>query len=214
MMPLFARVVFPGLLIMQMAACTDHKKRIEKCVEAELKQHPEAHLVDMYKYFFQDAFGPGHMIPDREGAEQYLDRELAVSERFEPFDYQELIYKNQFVRVNLRMIANGNISKQEFLDAFMQSAENFKLPEIKIWRKEWAAIVKVIGEIKPDLPGYVRESMMIDSMLLSGNYAVHHSGDYSRTYDPHYRLIDRRSFRAIFLNEKQTGVAANQAEGE
>jgi len=199
------------LLMLHLMACADDQSRIEKCVEAELKVHPEAHLVDLYKYFFQDTYGPGHLVSDREGAEKYLDQELSSAERFEPFDYQELMYKEQFVRVNLRMIVDADISKQEYLNAFMKSAQEFKLPKIEEWRKEWAEIIKVIKRMKTDLPGYSTESVTIDSMLQSGNCVVHHSQDYIRAYDPHYRIICREQFKDVILKKITSG--SNFGEG-
>jgi hypothetical protein len=50
--------------------------RIEKAVINELKYYPEARLRDIYKNFFQDAFGPGHLIPDTTHAGNYLNYEL------------------------------------------------------------------------------------------------------------------------------------------
>jgi hypothetical protein len=201
---LVIRILLSGYLVTLLMACTDDKDRIEKCVEAELKLHREAHLVDLYKYFFQDVFGPGHLISGREGPAAYLDEELAGAKEFEPFDYQELKYNNQFVRVNLRMINNAEISKTELLDAFMQSAREFTLPETDQWRKEWTGIYKVIRQLHPDLPGISSESLMIDSLLLTGNYAVHHSRDYIRAYDPHYRLIHRKYFNKLIFKDSQT----------
>ena len=189
---------------MQLMSCGSDKARIEKCVRSELKLHKDAHLLDLYKYFFQDVFGPGHLVSGREGPENYLESELSEAKSFEPFDYQELMYKNQFVRVNLRMIADGTIAKKDLLDAFMQSAKEFKLPEVSEWRKEWTEIAAIIKTGYPDLPGFREESLQIDSLLASGDYAVHHSEDYIREYDPHYRIIHRKYFNELILKKSQT----------
>lgn len=212
MKSIFFRIIIGGFLVVQLMACSDDKRRIEQCVEAELNLHPAAHLVDLYKYFFQDVFGPGHLVSDREGAEKYLDNELSAAKAFEPFDYQELMYRGQFVRVNLRMVTDADISKQDLLNAFMQSAQEFKLPKVDEWRMEWTEIARVIKELKPDLPGYNRESFMIDSMLQSGNYAVHHSRDYIRAYDPHYRLIHREYFKTLVFKNSKTGKDSGEGD--
>ena len=57
--------------------------KIREAVEGELRLHPEARLTDIYKFFFQDEFGPGHMIPSRKAAMSYLDFELSSSTSFE-----------------------------------------------------------------------------------------------------------------------------------
>lgn len=195
------------IVFLTMLACSTDRSRIENCVEAELTLHPESHLVDLYKYFFQDVFGPGHLISNPEGAEKYLNEELTGATKFEPFDYQELMYKKQFIRVNLRMISDGDISSRELLDLFMQSARDFTIPAVDQWRREWRGIVRIIKRIKPDLPGFEDESFFIDSLLLSGKYAVHHSRDYIRLYDPHYRIIHRKFLDA--LSTKRTVVTGD-----
>ena len=198
------RVFVPAFLFLQPGSGSDDRSRIARCVEGELRIHPESHLVDLYKYFFQDVFGPGHMVSDRASAAKYLDEELSSAGSFETADYEELMYRGQFVRVNLRMVADSVISKQVLLDAFMQSAQEFKLPDVDQWRGEWAEIARVIREVKPLLPGYDQESLQIDSLLQSGNYAVHHSRDYVRAYDPHYRIIHRKYFKKLILNRNSS----------
>lgn len=119
MKSIFIRVVIPAMLFLLMVACSDDKRRIEKCVEAELNLHPEAHLVDLYKYFLQDVCGPGHLISNREEAEKYLDQELSTVKAFEPFDYQEITLSTIARTISGLMIRttgsfNGNFSKLWF----------------------------------------------------------------------------------------------------
>ena len=42
---------------------------------ALLDRYPLSTLADLYKSFFQDEFGPGHLLADEAGALSYLDRE-------------------------------------------------------------------------------------------------------------------------------------------
>lgn len=53
-----------------------NEDHIKKAVLGELKHYPETQLRDIYKNFFQDAYGPGHLIPDSTHAGKYLDIEL------------------------------------------------------------------------------------------------------------------------------------------
>jgi hypothetical protein len=130
-----------------------------------------------------------------------LEQELSEAIFFEPADYEVLMFKRQFVRVNLRMIADSKISKEDLLDAFMKSAQNFKLPDVKQWRMTWNDIALVIKETVPGLPDFDLELRQIDSLLQSGNYAVHHSRDYTRLYEPHYRLIQREYFDKLIFDK-------------
>lgn len=52
--------------------------RIEVAVRRQMERYPESRLIDYYKNFFQDKFGPGHMVRDTASAGAYLRRELAL----------------------------------------------------------------------------------------------------------------------------------------
>ena len=140
-----------GFLLL-LTACTGTGNRVEKSVEAELSLHPGAHLVDLYKYFFQDVFGPGHLVTDPSGAEAYLEKELSTMTAFEPFKYQELTYVSQFIRVNLSVIQTGEVAKSDFLKAFLESAREFTIPDVSSWRREWAEIVRIIEKFLDENP--------------------------------------------------------------
>ena len=43
-----------------------------------MAQFPKSTLQDLYKSFFQDRFGPGHIIADEASAMRYLQYELAT----------------------------------------------------------------------------------------------------------------------------------------
>jgi len=58
---------------------SEREQQIRQFVENELKRYPKARLQDLYKNYFQDAFGPGHLIPDTAAAGAYLDWELRQS---------------------------------------------------------------------------------------------------------------------------------------
>ena len=51
----------------------------------QMTDYPESTLKDIYKNFFQDAFGPGHLMSDAEDAEKrmeaYLRSECEQAER-------------------------------------------------------------------------------------------------------------------------------------
>ncbi len=61
---------------------SDREKQIRRFVEEELKYYPEARLTDLYKNYFQDAYGPGHLIPDTIRAGAYLDWELGQPDMY------------------------------------------------------------------------------------------------------------------------------------
>lgn len=182
-------------------SCSNEKNRIERVVNAELAIHPKSQLVDLYKNFFQDVFGPGHMAPDSSSAARYLNYELDNSDSFESFLIQSLEYRGEFVRVNLSIVKSGQITKEEFLAAFLRSAEKFAIPEVNDWRKEWAYILTTIRNMDISLSHFVEDVNYIDSVLNSGEYVVHHSEIYVKEYDPHYRLIHKDELNCLNLSK-------------
>lgn len=157
-----------------------------------LVRYPDSELRDIYKSFFQDRFGPGHLIGDTLAARRYLHSELIkMGESSLPY-YEPAGAGGNYYRVSLAVIRDGLITEDEFFKAFMESAGKVTFPTIADWTAEWNDILKVIPT---NLRNYDSDKAMIDSVLASGNYAVHHSRRFNASYHPHYRLIDKSTFR-------------------
>jgi hypothetical protein len=82
-------------------------ERIRTAVENHLEAYPKSTLQDLYKHFFQDYFGPGHIVSDTSSAGAYLDRELALFEQAPGAYYEPTGYNGNFYRVNLSVIKRG-----------------------------------------------------------------------------------------------------------
>ncbi len=54
----------------------DFEKAVRDAVCRQMQTYPKSTLKDLYKNFFQDKFGPGHIISDTTAAGDYLRREL------------------------------------------------------------------------------------------------------------------------------------------
>jgi hypothetical protein len=91
-----------------------------------MELYPESTLRDLYKNFFQDRFGPGHIIADNSAADRYLRYELNTAEGFEGLDYEPTGYEGRFYRVNLGVIADGRVPYEKYFDAFVRSVNNIK----------------------------------------------------------------------------------------
>ena len=173
---------------------------VGKAVERQLQDYPQSSLKDLYKSFFQDQFGPGHLVADTAGAGAYLRRELGEYEgpgsgaAWEPTGRKE-----NFVRVNLSAIKTGAVPYNVFLSAFFRSAQNINTPSLEEWRKEWKQIEAIIRDKAPSLPDYDSDLAEIEQNLDQGIYMGHHSRAYEETYSPHYRLIRKDIFEAEIL---------------
>lgn len=185
---------------MSFAGCgSSSVERIKKSVERQLRDYPKSTLQDLYKSFFQDRFGPGHIVSDTSAAGNYLRHELNNSEDFYERYYEPTGYENNYYRVNLSVIKENKISYQKYFDAFLRSVEKIDLDAISEWKEEWSRIEEVIISMNLDLENFEEDLEMIDSVLEQGKYAVHHSEIYNSEYQPHYRIIEKKIFEEEIL---------------
>ena len=171
--------------------------KIRQSVERQLELYPESTLRDLYKNFFQDRFGPGHIIADNTAADRYLRYELNAAEGFEGLDYEPTGYEGRFYRVNLGVIADGRVPYEKYFDAFVRSVNNIKPISIEQWRTEWHEIDSVIMSMGLQLENYSVDRAEIKALIEGGDYVMHHSQRFNDHYQPHYRIIER----TIFENE-------------
>ncbi len=175
------------------------EKQIQKAVNEELRLHPEARLVDLYKFFFQDSFGPGHIINDKKSTLTYFQNELHISTDFDSILWQPVGYKNQNYRVNLKLVKDGTLTEEELFNAFFFTAGSFSVPSIEEWIKEWKTILKVIEKMNLKIKKYSEDKAILDDMLAEGKVLVHHSDVYRKLYHPHYRVVNKKQFDTLDL---------------
>jgi hypothetical protein len=168
--------------------------KIKQFIEFELSHYPKAQLTDLYKNYFQDAYGPGHLIHDTTGAGAYLDREMQDTEWTDTLIWQALGIHNDYYRVNLILVKKGILPRDTLLLGMVESASLARKPDIKSWKEEWAGVLAVIKELHPELPRLAEDEKLIDETLSNGNVVMHHSKTYEEEYNPHYRIIHRTVF--------------------
>ena len=174
-------------------------KAIIEAVEKQMKMYPESILRDLYKNFFQDYFGPGHIIANTEAANNYLQQELSSVTEFEGEDYEYTGYRGKMVRVNLKVIADGRVEYDKYLDAFLRSVNGITPPSIEEWRAEWAKIDSVIMTMGIELDNAEEDRRVITQLLNDNKFVMHHSRQFNEHYAPHYRIIERTIFEEEIL---------------
>lgn len=174
-------------------------RAIIEAVEKQMKMYPESTLRDLYKNFFQDYFGPGHIIANTDAASNYLQQELATSTEFEREDYEYTGYRGKMVRVNLKVIADGRVPYDKYLDAFLRSVNGIIPPSIEEWRAEWAKIDSVIMTMGIELDDAEKDRQEIRQLLNDNKFVMHHSRQFNEHYAPHYRIIERSIFEEEIL---------------
>ena len=184
-------------LLVVATACTGDstRERIRQSVERQMERYPHSTLRDLYKNYFQDRFGPGHIIADEKAADNYLRYELENSATMEGDDYEPTGYEERFMRVNLSVIADGRVPYDKYLSAFVRSVNGIEPITIEQWREEWKVIDEVINEMNLNLPDYEADRAEIWALLERGEYVMHHS----KLFEPHYRIIEREIFQREIL---------------
>ena len=187
------RLIIACVLGMLFTACS-RPSDVRRALTKQLENYPESALQDVYKTFYQDRFGPAHMVLDTLAAHAYLLDELeAVSkDSVENPYYEPTGAKGQFVRVYLRGVREGLITEGQLFDAFVRSTGPVEQPE-ESWSNEWASIVGELTEV--ELMWLDRDTAQAGLQQAAGlNRAVHHSNAYRQAYHPHYRIVEKTIF--------------------
>jgi len=187
-------IIFALLLIQ---GCSKRVDEVDRAIKAQIQCYPESGLQDIYKSFFQDEFGPGHLLNDTAGAWQYLEYELSEMTSSGNHTAEPCGTGKNFYRVPLDLVKDGIISDTALFTAFMESASKFSLPDIESWKKKWAKIEIVIENMNLDIPNYEQDKKAIAEMLGQGETAVHHSRKYEELYKPHYRILGREKWEKL-----------------
>ena len=175
-------------------SCHSQTHPREDFVRSYFLKYPEATLQDIYKGSFQDVFGPAHLLTNREAVENYINREIETAESLEGEDYVPCGWQGNFYQVNLKVIADGRIPMDDFVDAFIASANGIDTTLTQAWLDEWEQLQQATRKIVPHLQGFKEDSTLLANLLKQGKYVVHHSRKFNQYYHPHYRIIRRDLF--------------------
>ena len=165
---------------------------MRSAIEMQLVTYPESTLQDIYKSFYQEHFGPGHIISDTASARRYLVRELSEMGKTQSPYFEPTGSQGDYVRVYLSAVADSLITAEQLLDAFVRSANSRQEPTIS-WLEKWEAIVSIIQANKIELEGFETDLPLLTEAARN-NQAVHHSRRYNEAYHPHYRIVERSIF--------------------
>lgn len=173
--------------------------KVSQAIDAHMATYPKSTLKDLYKTFFQDKYGPGHIIADTTSAGSYLRQELASYETVTGPYAEPTGWEGNYVRVNLSVLKEGKVDYQTFFDSFVRSVNGIVPPSIEDWTKEWEAIESIIQSKDLSLPDYESDKAAIKENLAGGDYTGHHSTVFEKTYDPHYRIMSREIYEKEIL---------------
>ena len=197
-----------------LTACTNTKpseqtSEIEKFITNFFTQYPKATLQDVYKGAFQDYFGPAHLLTDRKAVRNYIEYELSKADTLGGEYYEPCGWKGRHLRVNLSVIADSLLPIEDFIDAFMASAQGEPALSQE-WLDEWDMIQHTVKRLYPNLEHFATDSANIAQQLSEGKYVMHHSRAFNQYYHPHYRIIRKEFFEQSILPAIEGNISMPQ----
>lgn len=188
-----------GMICSTCTSRTSFEEDVKRAVNEQIKVYPESSLRDLYKNFFQDRFGPGHLIADTAAAAKYLRHELASCDESVSVSYEPTGWQGNFYRVNLSVVKENLVPYELYLDAFVRSANSVRPLSSDEWQKEWNKIDAVIRTMHLSLTNEDSDRSEINDLLERGDYVMHHSDRFETAYHPHYRIIEKQIFKKEIL---------------
>ncbi len=197
-------ILFTAGILLSQVSCSkrsyskEDAHQVANSVSDFMLMYPWAALQDVYKVFFQDRYGPGHMISNREDARIALENELKSTTEFVGNYVEPCGWEHNYYRVNLSVISDGIISFDDYFNAFYESVNAVKPPSFNEWKHEWAFVMGVIDQLPFEFEEKESQEKLINEMLDKKEYVVHHSYRFERRYRPHYRIMSRKIIEERF----------------
>lgn len=171
---------------------------MKQLLEHHLNARPEMQARDVYKLFFQAAFGVEHLLTDTAGVQAYLLEELRGLDAPVPGDQllERISMDGEMVRVNLRPFKALNLPPGLLVQAMFRSATETRPDTLLFYRlwNEYSSLLRygVIGTAPDDVQDW-------DRRVRAGElFPAHHSGPYGKAYRPAYRVVRRAVVESIF----------------
>ena len=197
-----------ALYILTLALCIGcQSASIKSGIERQLKEYPESRVQDIYKCFCQDNLGPEHLIPNPQTAADYLASELTeyshdvASRKYSKptLRYFATSDEGNYVRVDLSVVLDGFMTADEYLDAFVRSANQGTKRTTEQWKSKWADVERCIRKHFMTIPDADKDLKEIKALMDEGNFIIHHSDKFGQVYNPHYRIIAKDIFESEIL---------------
>lgn len=174
-----------------------HSITKEEGLEYLVEHYPKAQITDFYKSFYQDNYGPGHLLGDTVAAANYFYSELSDTTEWGGPDFEYTGEGKNFVRVNMNLIKKGLIPADVYFKAFLNSLGRVSKPTDEYWIGEWTTIDSIINSREYKFINEESDREIIRQKLESRNFPIHHSDSFNDNYKFHYRIISIPEFEKL-----------------
>lgn len=107
-------------------------------------------MIDLYKNYFQDAYGPYHLISDTTHAVIYVNKALNNLSNKDTLMLQSLGVNHDYYRINLWLVKEGTILRNVLLEAMVNNVPLGRKLDIQSSRKEWDEVLQIIKATRPN----------------------------------------------------------------
>ena len=187
--------IFPLLLIMFAFSSLALTK--QEALDSLIQKYPDMQLADVYKSFYQDNFGPGHLLADSIGARNYFMEELADTLEWKGPEYEFTGEGKNFVRVNMDLVRKGIIPSDMYFQSFLNSINRIQPLSDEEWITEWGNLDSLIRDRNYVFFDEQNDRELIKRKIESRNFPVHHSDRFNKIYNFHYRIISIPEFENL-----------------
>lgn len=169
------------------------ESEIVSLVATHLGRYPASDIADVYKLLHQGVYGPGHSIPNKKLAREWLEHERDQVQPDRSLPLVESIHPaGVMVRVHLRPYRAYETKVAPLMDAFVRSAQAVEgdASTLAAWWAIFAAQVAPGGRWADRFDA--REVALFGHVRAEAQWAaVHHSPAFVRAYAPAYRVLTR-----------------------
>lgn len=161
-------------------------------------KYPEMTPTDAVKLIYQNEFGPGHLIRNRDHAFEYLKAEYDCTDSTAGCLIEHI--GNGIVRVYLSEFKARGLDLNVLFDAFCESAEEVKGNVESL--KEKLEILKKLAEVNIFKFSVSELCDYLCAYEAAGYPMVSHSEVYKEHYHPSYRIVTENLFNTYFKEEE------------
>lgn len=162
---------------------------IAELIKSEKELHPKAKPIDFYKLVFQAKYGPAHILNNKEHSYRYLFQELKITPNTSTEIQDISLENNDFIRVGLANVKDAD----KFFGILIQSAYGIEEFSKSVWLECWNKIKNQLT----DYGNFEAELNRIDDLLRQNKFIFHHSKDYTKYYQPHYRVVSKKLWESL-----------------
>lgn len=165
---------------------TAQRKALEDIIKQHAKKYPLMQPTDAVKLIYQNEFGGGHLIKDKEKCKAFLLEEYAAVEQKSQGEIFEPI-GNSTVRVHLNLLDRQNLQPETLCEWFILSSERCSGSAESF--EEKLGVLKDICAERAFSFSCEELQEYIGKCKEKGYPAVSHSEQYRRAYSPAYRIV-------------------------